>query len=290
MIELTHGIKLFKHRSFVEWHAPFSPQKFAGVCPDGNCPWMDHFPENSEHDPLCITDLLLLQPGTRMLILADYCERWYVSYLTLASIFEPNGATQFRFAERSSASWYFRPDPAGPGHMLYLDSIRYLAVVQSETLAFGKDGKLPCFMRELSRIGNMDPEETQKAMQLLEDSIPKTFPVILKPWQMQAATLLDHLYAGDTSKLIEELGYLLSFPGGHYPASIFFAVVAQRGKLQELNATLGKTKTVVFPGDFGNSITLCIDQVSRHCGEINERAKNWWADLEKLFGIRRASI
>lgn len=282
MIKIRSSIQLFKHREFSDWHAPLKPQGLTLTCPDANCPWKEHWPDNSEHDPESVDEILALPPGTRMLILSDYCERWYVSFLTLESIFEPKGATQLRFTEGSRQCWYFLPGGAG-GHMLYLDSVRYIAVVESSAPAFGKDGKLPCFARELSRIGKIPLPEIQKGLRELEKSMANP-PILLRPWHMQATSLWNHFYYQNYRPLIDELQFLLGFKNGHYPAAIFFVVAAQRQRLQELSNIPG-IENVFFPSDFGISITEAIGNIFTSPMILKQERKSWRNDLRKCFGI-----
>ncbi|MDO8469542.1 MAG: hypothetical protein Q7S84_00795 [bacterium] len=219
-----------------------------------------------------------------MLVLADYCKRWYVSLLTLKSIFEPEGSTQLRFMEGSKQCWYFLPGPYAGGHMLYLDSIRYIAVVQSSVAAFGKDAKLPCFMRELSRIGGVPFSEVRAGIWKLEESIA-TPPLLLKPWQEQATSLWNHFCSQSYVELADELRYLFSFKRGYYPVAIFFVVAAQRRKLRELS-TVREIREVSFPADFGTSITVAIRSIATSLTTFQQDQRSWWSDFQKYFGIQ----
>ncbi|MFH0817393.1 MAG: hypothetical protein V1909_02045, partial [Candidatus Micrarchaeota archaeon] len=245
-------------------------------------PWENHWSEDSEHDPASVVEILALPPGTRMLILSDYCGRWYVSLLTLKSIFEPRGATQLRFIEGSRQPWYFLPGPIN--HMLYLDSIRYIATVDGNAPTFGKDGKLPCFVGELSRIGGISVPKIWKGIRELEKSTTNP-PVLLKAWQMQAVSLWNHFCSGDYNSLVGELRFLLGFRRGYYPASVFLVVAAQRRKLRELSI-IPEIRGISFPSDFGASITATIGSVSEFSTLFRQEQGTWRSDLEECFGIR----
>jgi len=296
MVKLSDGTELFKHREYVDWHAPFKPQEFAGECPNGNCPWETHRPENSAHDPLSVAELLSIPTGTRMLVLTDYCGRQFVSLHTLNIVFQPEGATQLRFAERSRRCWYFQPDTTskvrtfgGPGsiecgHAIYLDSTRYAATIRTDAPAFGKDGQLPCFMRELSRLARIPLSEVKRGVRELEKSVPKLTPS-LKPWQMDARSMWADLCAKRTSGLADRLKYFLGFRKGYLPIAILLVVAAERGKLQELGEALADKKPA-FPENFSGAIDHAVEQVTCHWEEGREQAKGWKREMASIFGIK----
>lgn len=290
MIELTNTTKLFINRSFPDWHAPFTLEKSGSAgCPNGNCPWHNHMPENSDFDPHSISELLAIQPGTRLLVLADYCDNWHVSFMTLESIFAPEGSTQFRFSEKSRRCYYYEPFPhphGGFGVHLFLASIRLIATVKSDTPAFGKFGKRPLFMRELSRITGLPMSEIRGGIEALDASIPKQ-ELILKPWQSQATVMWNNLLQGEGEAVLQDLRHLLSFQSGHYPVAILFVVAAQHGKLAELKAVIGEESGVI-PADFGSTIKSTISVLER-CAEggMKEEPEKWWPSLQDIFGINR---
>jgi hypothetical protein len=283
MLEITTpAIKIFKHRDFMDWHGPLVAKNPFSGCMNLNCPMSSHLMDESWHDPHSRQDIIAIPLGMRLLILTDYCDKEYVAYLTLREIYDPNGCTQLRFSEGSKRCWYFQPNGLSNGHSVYLDSLRYVAIVESDATAFGKFGGIGCFKRELSRLSGLTSPVINQMLRQLEKSIPIK-PFGLKPWATWAQDLEEKFLNNDQTGFNKVMHFLCSSSRADDIVAFLMPCI-QQGKLEEVMA-LTQGEKFICPDNFVKSFEKVKQHLTRSFPEIVKPASTWEEQWRQFFGV-----
>lgn len=176
------NFRIYRCLPFDIWHQPFDidgsewyPGSYRYRC---SCPYGKHTDVRflDHKDPLHLKEILSFEEGMRLLTFHSWKGTEYIAFHTFEKIEFYSDFMRLLFKEKLDVCEY-----EGTGEQF--TPLRFIAVIEGadEVNAFGENGGLDVFIKELSKISGSSVEEIKKQVEeLYKTSIPSDLKISVK--------------------------------------------------------------------------------------------------------------